>query len=91
MEFVRGKSPDLLRFDQKVDAVFDGLGEHLLVVMGVLKEGHKPDDVAVFHLNAGQHAVEERVERLKRGFLVLLVENVKELVFVGLNQVELLE
>ena len=75
---------------KNVDSITEHLREHLLGVRGLLQDRHKSHDVIVLDDNARQHAVEEAFELFVSALFMLLVQDVKELVEVRLNDVELI-
>lgn len=80
---------DLLASEQHLNSVLEERCELELAIWSFIFEGNKSDDVGVFDLHGGKHAVEESIQVVPSGFLRNLRQHLKELFKVGLNQIHL--
>jgi len=88
-ELIGGQSSDRLRANKQIDAILENLFEHLISVWHLLIELDKLDDHRVCDLQSRKQAVEEGLEVLVRLSGVHLDKNVKELVEVRPDNVDL--
>jgi len=85
LHFSGGIGSDLLRPHEQVNTIVERLREHRFSIRRVLQDRHQAYDVVVRDAHARKHIVEEAFELLVSALLVLLVQNVEELLKVGLD------